>query len=153
MNQNGKRLIEVLNSGEYTQARKQLRDGDSYCCLGLICDLYMRCTGEGRWVETGNYWTFELPQPDGRYAIGETVFPDNEELLDKLDDDGFTGTHVLPAKVAEWIGMSRQNICGSQDVCGEYKNGDKVSSLALDNDDGASFAEIAETIIEYGILE
>lgn len=32
--------ITALKSGEYKQARKRLKIGDSYCCLGVLCCLY-----------------------------------------------------------------------------------------------------------------
>lgn len=48
----------ALRSGEYKQTRNTLRiassdakeSGDySYCCLGVLCDLYIRETGLGKW--------------------------------------------------------------------------------------------------------
>lgn len=32
--------ITALRSGEYKQGKRRLKDGDSYCCLGVLCDLY-----------------------------------------------------------------------------------------------------------------
>lgn len=29
--------IAALRSGQYKQAREALRDGDGYCCLGVLC--------------------------------------------------------------------------------------------------------------------
>ncbi|WP_441235620.1 hypothetical protein [Bradyrhizobium sp. 930_D9_N1_4] len=29
--------VEALRSGEYKQARNALRDGNRYCCLGVLC--------------------------------------------------------------------------------------------------------------------
>lgn len=34
--ENMKKWIDALRSGEYSQARGQLKDGDSYCCLGVL---------------------------------------------------------------------------------------------------------------------
>lgn len=34
-----KRWVESLRSGEYKQGIGCLRDGDHYCCLGVLCDL------------------------------------------------------------------------------------------------------------------
>lgn len=39
--------IEALRSGKYQQARRALRDGDRYCCLGVLCDV----AELGEWVE------------------------------------------------------------------------------------------------------
>jgi hypothetical protein len=32
----------ALRSGDYQQAKRALRRGDSYCCLGVLCDLAVR---------------------------------------------------------------------------------------------------------------
>ncbi len=34
--------IEALRSGKYEQGKEQLRVGNTYCCLGVLCDLYGR---------------------------------------------------------------------------------------------------------------
>ena len=31
--------VAVLRSGEYKQGRTQLKDGDTYCCLGVLCEI------------------------------------------------------------------------------------------------------------------
>lgn len=43
------RWIEALRSGNYQQGKGHLRTGDAYCCLGVLCDLHARETGQ-RWV-------------------------------------------------------------------------------------------------------
>ena len=30
--------LEALRSGKYQQGKGNLRNGDSYCCLGVLCD-------------------------------------------------------------------------------------------------------------------
>jgi hypothetical protein len=35
-----KRWLEALRSGEYKQGRRVLRKLDTYCCLGVLCNLY-----------------------------------------------------------------------------------------------------------------
>jgi hypothetical protein len=37
--------IEALRSGKYEQAVGALRQGDGYCCLGVLCDI----SGLGEW--------------------------------------------------------------------------------------------------------
>lgn len=34
--------IKALRSGEYEQGRIGLRHGDTYCCLGVLCDIAVR---------------------------------------------------------------------------------------------------------------
>lgn len=79
MNENAKKWVEALKSGQFQQARGQLRRklgrGDyAYCCLGLACELYRQDVG-GRWRE-------------------ETVFGNAHNSAG------------LPAKVAKWLGAN-----------------------------------------------
>lgn len=49
MNQAIKELwLAALRSGKYKQGRSQLRRGDSWCCLGVLCDLATK-QGIGEW--------------------------------------------------------------------------------------------------------
>lgn len=41
------RWVAALRSGEYQQTRKNLRDENGFCCLGVLCDLHARETGTG----------------------------------------------------------------------------------------------------------
>ncbi len=55
MNQEIKaRWVAALRSGEYRQARGMLRDGDAFCCLGVLCDLHAKESG-GEWDNDGEY--------------------------------------------------------------------------------------------------
>ena len=42
--------LKALRSGEYEQCKKNLRNGDKFCCLGVLTDLYLKETG-GNWTE------------------------------------------------------------------------------------------------------
>ena len=33
------RWLIALRSGNYQQGKGQLKDGDRYCCLGVLCDI------------------------------------------------------------------------------------------------------------------
>lgn len=41
-------LLRALRSDKYKQGKGRLRDGDKFCCLGVVCDLHS--------LETGNKW-------------------------------------------------------------------------------------------------
>lgn len=66
-------LCDVLESGKYKKGKNCLRNGDTYCCLGVACDL----SGLGEWKqqEGGTYYvgpwgTLEfayLPDPVREY--------------------------------------------------------------------------------------
>jgi hypothetical protein len=43
--------VKALRSGEYKQGRAQLRSKkDKFCCLGVLCDVYVKETKKGRWI-------------------------------------------------------------------------------------------------------
>ena len=47
--------IDALTSGEYWQTTEELKSETGYCCLGVLCDLHRKMTGEGKWDESGYY--------------------------------------------------------------------------------------------------
>jgi len=72
--------IEALRSGEYSQAKFRLYDGQSYCCLGVLCDLYLK--------ENNQEWT---------------VLSNTEENIDEYYIAGQSET--LPRPVRGWAGI------------------------------------------------
>lgn len=38
----GKLWVKALRSGKYKQGHMRLRDGDNFCCLGVLCDIYAK---------------------------------------------------------------------------------------------------------------
>lgn len=47
MNQRVLRLwTEALRSGNYKQGQQRLRADDTYCCLGVLADVYCKDVGE-----------------------------------------------------------------------------------------------------------
>lgn len=67
--------VAALRSGKYGQARETLRDGNSFCCLGVLCDL----SEGGRWQ-----------------GIDDLVYS---------DPTGRNGIKYLTADVVEWSGI------------------------------------------------
>ncbi len=64
-----KKWLQALRSGKYVQADGSLRENaDSFCCLGVLCDLYAK--------EHGKRWKF-----DARYSFGgEEAYPPSDVL-------------------------------------------------------------------------
>ena len=100
-----KRWVEALRSGEYKQGRNQLRKGDAFCCLGVLCDLHAKENGDS-WKsegETGIYMhaVEELPgdvwawaglySSDGSFR-SET---DYKICLVELNDSGYHSFNQL----------------------------------------------------------
>ncbi len=76
MNNNAKKWVEALRSGEFTQAHKSLHPtDDGYCCLGVACELYRRETGDGEWVTTDKRlgWLFQADNTSIDYFMHPTV--------------------------------------------------------------------------------
>lgn len=81
MNENAKKWVETLKSGDYKQATGYLQTPDGFCCLGVACDLYAEETGDGAWSEAGDYYQFVVDE--GRQLQIAT----------------------LPTAVREWLGL------------------------------------------------
>ena len=124
MNDNAKKWVAALRSGEYRQGRGWLHlhtpEDDSYCCLGVACDLYSKETGNGGWRE--------------RTEHGAVMF-----------DDGSAGGAWEPRKsgrltnaVRMWLGLSYED--------GSFTASGHPGSLIALNDDGVTFEEIASII-------
>lgn len=81
MNDNARKWVEALRSGEYQQATEALRSGDNtrgyrYCCLGVACDLYRQ--------EVGGEW------------VGDDFKDTDGQLMEDAE---------LPAVVRDWLGL------------------------------------------------
>lgn len=99
----------ALKSGEFSQAKGQLKDGDSYCCLGVACELYRRETSQGDWEEN----TFrlggtheELPPHEiadyfgwneykGKYSL--EIGDMKPSTIPVLNDEGISFTEIATA--------------------------------------------------------
>ena len=110
--------IAALRSGEYQQTTSSLRDGDAFCCLGVLCDLHAK--------ETGGEWQ------DGTYCH----IPGDESL----------GVKVLPDSVIKWSGVLASNpVTGVPRLLGEVNP--RCLTLAELNDFRAyTFDQIADQI-------
>lgn len=54
MNPQTKRLwVTALRSNDYKQGQYTLNRNGKYCCLGVLCDLYLKETGKGEWKDSG----------------------------------------------------------------------------------------------------
>jgi len=128
MNKTVKTLwIEALRGKRFKQGRDYLRDKDTYCCLGVLCELA---------VDAGVILRF-----------GDSHTPGGEAEYGTLRD---TSAVVLPRAVALWAGLEASNPVVR--IPGFSKDGTKHSyapwSLSDLNDHGRTFDEIATFIEE-----
>lgn len=92
--------IKALRSGKYAQGKGQLHTGDKFCCLGVLCDLHAKATGQ-TWdgarydgedlmlpISVAN-WA-RLPKKYRGSASDRTdvYFSDEHESLSELNDGG-----------------------------------------------------------------
>ncbi len=79
LNENAKKWVAALRSGEYEQGHNALRTENTYCCLGVACDL---------WAKENNIeWIKTSVAPHGFAIINEHQFG------------------VLPNEVKDWLGL------------------------------------------------
>jgi len=134
MNDNAKKWVQALRSGDWNQTTNTLRrhtEGPStytgpgepvgYCCLGVACEMFRQEHPEK---------LTRVNRPDG-----ETTYLSTDKN-GTLDDSGYSG---LPKMVREWLGMY-----GAIGVFEEAINGH--CSLAQMNDFGLPFGKIANCI-------
>lgn len=88
MNDNAKKVVEVLKSGEYQQTTGQLRNGNLFCCLGVMCDQFAKDN-----ADEGAHW-----RTDSDNGIESTFFVPS--IHSALIDDA-----SLPLQVREWMGL------------------------------------------------
>jgi hypothetical protein len=127
-----KKWVEALRSGEYRQGREALcridpLDGtESYCCLGVLTDLYQK----DRKKKKKKLKTRESS------PFMDTVVVEYFSL--DSDDSGASG--VLPDEVRKWAGMF------SNDGIIHKPESDYEERLTEFNDGGKSFKQIANII-------
>ena len=92
MNQRIKKMwLAALRSGEYQQTTGQLKDDLGFCCLGVLCDLHAKETGN----EWKGYYYYKnedfLPFEVKKWASVDSCNPRTRELggrqLTSLNDD------------------------------------------------------------------
>jgi len=135
MNTNiAKMWIDALRSGEYKQGKFVLHNvtKDTWCCLGVLCDLYQKNCEEG----------FVLPTGITILLNGDGTIAEENDGVKVLNYD--TMYKELPYEVANWAGMDTNRVGWRQ---GRIPNEETYSSLAIMNDArGFDFNQIAETI-------
>ena len=108
----------ALRSGDYTQGKEALHAGGAFCCLGVLCDLHRKEVG-GEWCK---YQSPEVHVRDG--------------TLTYMTASGDWDYSLLPEEVAEWAELASAN------------PGPAGNCFSARNDDGWSFAKIADVISE-----
>lgn len=119
--------VRALRSGKYKQATGALRNEDGFCCLGVLCDVY----DSDKWKEPTPKVDWEDESDDEDYKWIYEHHGDNY---------AFEATEVLPVHITRIAGLAAQN----PEV--PYGVGGTMTQLAVINDSGATFAQIADLI-------
>lgn len=124
--------VEALESGEYEQGKRVLHNmtDNTFCCLGVLCDLAVR-SGE-----------VDIPVK----TQAEVLIEFNDDGEQRRGTVGVFGDHsytTLPPEVMTWAGIESDT--------GDYVTGtnNTVQSLTHRNDSGTSFMDIATIIKEH----
>lgn len=138
--------LQALRSGKFRQAtaalsqRPLMGDRDptpSFCCLGVLCEIYREETGDGEWRNSD---LTVLTVLDIRFHVNST---------------NTHATQYLPTKVMGWAGLPEKygaNVdvtgIGDRDYSADEpsENGGFEQSLAALNDTGFTFEQIADVI-------
>lgn len=102
--------INALLSGKYKQGRYSLHPSEGrYCCLGVLCDLYRKETGNGNWVKETTEYLFTivgdaqnlcLPRAVSRWA---GIDPETEIELSVYNDGLTSGDAFSFREIAHFI--------------------------------------------------
>jgi hypothetical protein len=132
--------LAALRSGEYPQGKGQLNYDNTYCCLGVACDIAVK-EGMGRWQKgSGDYI---------KHYVDELMDSERFEFTDR------SNSGVLTRGLAEFLAMNETGEFEIQRVddeserqWGEGEGRNLEHWLTTLNDDGLTFDQIAD-IIEY----
>ena len=115
--------LTALRSGEYKQCYGRLRIGDTYCVLGVLCDVHQKNTGEGEWYFSPS--AYFVPKYNYR-----------------SQDGCFESTSFLIKPVLEWAELN------FEDYAGPCIPEDSDNSLSIHSDSPKSFTELADLLEE-----
>jgi hypothetical protein len=106
------RWVQAMRSGQYQQGTEALHpNGHSYCCLGVLCDLYRVEQGKGEWVDSlfacgpGDYETAVLPEMVKSWAGMRTStgsIAGTEDELAALNDEGMEFPQLADLIEKKW---------------------------------------------------
>lgn len=54
-----KQWVDALRSGEYEQTTGTLKDDNGFCCLGVLCDIYLKEHNK-EWVHHPNTYQYSI---------------------------------------------------------------------------------------------
>ena len=83
--------LAALRSGEYKQGVGSLNKDGNMCCLGVLCDLHSKTTGEvweGKDAEGAEKYRNESAVPTGEVVEWSGIECDNPHVKIQMSEDG-----------------------------------------------------------------
>lgn len=122
-----KKLSEALRSGKYSQTTQLLRRGDSFCCLGVACDLHVKSTKHNQWRHPGT--TSDV------YMFGADLYSIPKSIQDYYGFNSNVGTYIkAPQAVENFIVPGRTLISLNDREGRDFKFIAKVIDLFIEQD-------------------
>ena len=106
------KFLEALRGGQYRKCKSVLKNNDSFCASGVLCDLHAQDTG-GKWVydtylnqaavapgivhEWAGFGAEEYPTLVA--TVGRNTFPRG---LESLNDNGLTFLQIADLIEQQW---------------------------------------------------
>ena len=84
--------VAALESGEYRQTQRQLKDWQGFCCLGVLCDIHAKEVGT-MWVTENNSASYLQKHATLPKEVEEWAGIDRQnwrELISLNDDRGYS---------------------------------------------------------------
>jgi hypothetical protein len=99
INENMKKVLVALRSGEYKQTQESLQDGQGHCCLGVMCDVFAKETGSTlrTFDDTGHIYGVSLNEHNDvqewaglQHCTGESQFKFSLVQLNDIEGKTFS---------------------------------------------------------------
>ena len=119
------KLTQELRTTECTQGKNSLRgDENTFCCLGIACELFKHITGKGLWVQGEGCWDFLLEANYTRLYLPEQVQEfygfttvagnlkpiKGKKALADLNDNGYTFEQIAAIVDQEPKGLIKESV-------------------------------------------
>ena len=86
-----KKWVTALRSGQYKQTQRVLRNSEGFCCLGVLCDLNAKMSGQPKW-QGAEYLNndLELPVELQEFILGDRGMASRLKMnrYAEMNDDG-----------------------------------------------------------------
>lgn len=121
------RWIKALLSGDYEQTKFRLKSKDSpnsYCCMGVLCDLYMQ--------ERGKEWKLK-PDSATKAGHGAAYFCEEQYM-------------EIPEEVLSWAGLTEEEMVVEIFIGSDDEPPHLATLIELNDDHNYTFEDIAKVI-------